>query len=75
MSVSPYVEKAEIFYRFNLIEKDNSDNKFVDCAISSGADLIVSNDKHFQILKTIPFPQVTVVNLDEFARQYKSQFA
>ena len=40
----------------------------MDCAIVAGADYIVSEDAHFQILKTIPFPSVQVVRLDEFQR-------
>ncbi len=68
MSVSPYVEKTDIFFRFNLIEKDSTDNKFVDCAISADADCIISNDKHFQILKTITFPKVNVLTLNEFEK-------
>ena len=73
ISISPYVEKTDIFYRFNLIEKDNTDNKFVDCAISSNADCIISNDKHFQILKTIAFPNVKILTLKEFDDKYKSE--
>jgi len=71
ISVSPYVEKIDIFYRFDLIEKDSSDNKFVDCAISADADCIVSNDKHFQILKNIDFPKVIILTLNEFENQFK----
>jgi putative PIN family toxin of toxin-antitoxin system len=37
-------------FRFNLIKKDPDDNKFVDCAIVSGADYIVTEDNHFNIL-------------------------
>lgn len=73
MSVSPYVQKTDIFYRFNLIEKDNSDNKFVDCAISSDADCIISNDRHFQILKAVAFPQVNIITLVEFENEFKSK--
>jgi putative PIN family toxin of toxin-antitoxin system len=71
ISVSPFVEKTDIFYRFNLIENDSTDNKFVDCAISADADYIISNDKHFQVLKTIAFPKVNIITLSEFENQYK----
>ena len=53
-------------YHFNLITKDNDDNKFVDCAIAANATFIVSEDKHFDILETIPFPKVLVMRLREF---------
>ena len=53
-------------WRFGLIEADPDDNKFVDCAICGGAELIVSNDKHFDVLKAIDFPYVKVMRLQEF---------
>lgn len=69
---NPYVRQYEIFYRFNLIEFDTSDNKFVDCAIAADADVLLSNDKHFQILKQVDFPKVSVLTIDEFAGLYKA---
>lgn len=50
-------------------KKDPDDNKFVDCAISAGADYIVSEDAHFRILETIPFPTVYVIRLDDFLKE------
>ena len=37
------VEKTEIYFRWNLIQADPDDNKFVDCAISARARFIVTN--------------------------------
>lgn len=54
------------YVHFRLIEEDADDNKFVDCAIAAGAEYIVSNDSHFSILKTIEWPVVTVVKIDDF---------
>ena len=54
------------YYDFNLIETDSDDNKFVDCAIAANAEFIVTEDRHFNILKTISFPQVNVIGLDDF---------
>lgn len=48
---------------------DPDDNKFVDCAICGGAELIVSNDKHFDVLKAIDFPYVKVMRLQEFCEK------
>lgn len=62
----PNVEKIEVHFNWNLIERDADDNKFVDCAVVARAKYIVTNDRHFNILKTIPFPKVDVVNIDEF---------
>jgi uncharacterized protein len=71
LTINPYTEKFDIFYDFNLIVQDQDDNKYVNCAIVSNALCIVSNDSHFQILKTIDFPKVDVLTLPEFEQQYK----
>ncbi len=63
---SKFVEIIAPYYHFHLIEADEDDNKFVDCAIVAGAKCIVTNDHHYDILKSIPFPRVEVVNLVEF---------
>jgi putative PIN family toxin of toxin-antitoxin system len=56
----PNTLNSEIYYYWNLIAADNDDNKFSDLAISTNSDFIISLDKHFDILKTIPFPKVQV---------------
>lgn len=53
-------------FAFHLIEADEDDNKFVDCAIISNAKYIVTHDHHFDVLKQIPFPKVDVVSLRQF---------
>ena len=63
---SPYTEMFDPHFRFGLIEQDPDDNKFVDCAIVAGADYIVSEDAHFRVLESIPFPSVNVKRLEEF---------
>lgn len=63
---SPYVVKVDVHYHFDLISSDLEDNKFVDCAIASGARLIVTNDHHFSVLKNISFPRVSVASVQEF---------
>jgi putative PIN family toxin of toxin-antitoxin system len=62
------VQKQDIYFNWQLIEADKDDNKFVDCAISVGADYLVTDDKHFKILKSIPFPFVNVLNADGFLK-------
>jgi putative PIN family toxin of toxin-antitoxin system len=62
----PNTLNSEIYYYWNLIAADNDDNKFSDLAISTNSDFIISLDKHFDILKTIPFPKVQVIGLDDF---------
>lgn len=60
------VVRVDAQFRFNLITADIDDNKFVDCAIIANADYIVSEDSHFNVLKSIPFPRVEVKRLHEF---------
>jgi putative PIN family toxin of toxin-antitoxin system len=62
------VEKVISFYKWNLITADPDDNKFVDCALNAGADFIVSNDRHFNILKDVGFPKRDVIDIDTFQK-------
>ena len=52
---SPNIIQVIPYFKWNLIPTDPDDNKFVDCAVSSNADFIVTNDKHFNILKKTEF--------------------
>lgn len=65
------VHKIEVSYKWQLIEEDPDDNKFVDCAISARVKYVVSNDRHFNILKKIPFPKVDIVSIQEFLSEVK----
>lgn len=67
----PFVSRVETYFRYNLIEADPDDNKFVDCALACGAKFIVSEDTHFNILKEIDFPKVEVINLEQFVQMLK----
>jgi uncharacterized protein len=60
--------RLEPFIRWLIIKNDPDDNKFVDLAISSNAHYLVTNDHHFDVLKTLPFPTVNVVSLEEFQK-------
>ena len=65
------VEKTEIYYRWNLIQADADDNKFIDCAISVRVKYIVTNDNHFKHLKNIEFPPIEVIHADDFLEELK----
>lgn len=67
--ILPNVYKTSIYYNWDLITEDTDDNKFVDCAINSNSHLLVTNDKHFQVLKNIDFPKIGVTSIDDFALQ------
>ena len=63
---SIYTQQVIPHYKWNLITADTDDNKFVDCALNAGADYIVTNDKHFNILNKIEFPPIKVIDIDMF---------
>lgn len=69
---SKFVLLKEPFFKMGLIEKDKDDNKFVDCAIASEAVFIVSNDKHYDVLKDVSFPKIDVINIMEFLKYLNS---
>lgn len=62
----PNVRKVDVHFHLNLIANDVDDNKFVDCAFAGIVHFIVTDDRHFKALKTVEFPQLKVITLDEF---------
>jgi uncharacterized protein len=46
-SLHATVLQIEPHFRFAVISTDPDDNKFVDCAIAGGAELIITADRHF----------------------------
>ena len=60
------VKLVDPHFRMGLITADPDDNKFVDCAFAANADYLVSEDSHFDVLRTTPFPHLNLVTLDEF---------
>ena len=63
---SEYVELINPYFRLQLIEADHDDDKFVDCAFAANATYIVSDDKHYDVLKEIDFPKLLILKLKEF---------
>ncbi|MEM6265738.1 MAG: PIN domain-containing protein, partial [Bacteroidota bacterium] len=68
---SPDTEQVEVYFCWSVIAEDADDNKFVDCALNSQADFIVTDDKHFNVLRKIGFPPVNVIRTEEFLREIK----
>lgn len=64
--VLPNVEQVTVYYRWHLIIADADDDKFVDCAIAANAMGIVSEDKHFNVLKSVDFPKVQLFSVSDF---------
>ena len=72
IAFNPYTLRIEPFYKFNFIQKDPSDNKFVDCAIAARARYIVTNDSHFNVLRQIEFPRVNITRLDDYLKELEA---
>jgi len=68
---APNTNKITPHFSWNLITADPDDNKFVDCALNANADYIVTNDKHFNVLKSIDFPLIKVMGIMEFQQMLK----
>ena len=61
----PNVLNSKVYYRWDLVA-DPESNKFIDCYIASDAEFLISHDKHFSVLRSIKFPTVNIVNIEEF---------
>jgi putative PIN family toxin of toxin-antitoxin system len=66
----PNIELVTNYYKFGLL-KDEDDNKFVDCAIASNSNYIVTHDKDFNLLKKIDFPKVITIDTKKFGQFLK----
>ena len=65
----PNTQQVQVYFHLKLITQDPDDDKFVDCAFKSNARFIVTQDHHFDILKTTDFPKIEVIDIDEFLKQ------
>lgn len=66
---SPDVERIDVHFKWAIITKDADDNKFVDCALNGQADFLVTDDRHFNILKRIGFPPIKIIRTKEFMKE------
>ncbi len=62
----PNIIKVDTHFHLNLITADPDDNKFTDCAFAGNVHFLVTDYKHFNILKSVPFPSINVISLDQF---------
>ena len=69
----PNVHFINTYYKWLLIDPDPEDNKYVDCAIAAEAYYLVTKDRHFSILSTIPFPKLPVLSIDRFMEMLSTE--
>ncbi|MEM9832499.1 MAG: PIN domain-containing protein [Bacteroidota bacterium] len=62
------VHQTSVSFRMNLIQHDADDNKFADCSFANNVHCIVTHDNHFNVLKTIDFPSIEVIDIEEFRK-------
>lgn len=62
----PNINLITKYYFWLFVINDPDDNKFVDCAIAFNANYIITNDKYFNVLKDILFPEVKVITPLDF---------
>ena len=65
----PNTLQIQVYFNLRLIEQDPDDDKFVDCAFKSNARFIVTQDHHYDILRTISFPKINVIDIDDFLKE------
>lgn len=63
---SPYTIFIHPQNRYHLIDSDPDDNKFVDCAITAKAKYIVTQDRHYDVVRFNPKFDFTAVDIDYF---------
>jgi putative PIN family toxin of toxin-antitoxin system len=63
----PNVHFVHVYFRWDLINDDPDDNKFVDCYVAAGALYLISHDSHFSILKSVAFPKINLLTIDQFS--------
>ncbi len=63
---SPDVIFQNVYYKWEAIRNDPDDHKFFDVAVACAADYLVTNDRHFDVVKQLPFPKVTIISAERF---------
>ena len=63
--------EIEDYYKMQLITADPDDNKFVDCAFAANARYIVSEDRHYDVLREIDYPRIEVTDIESFVAMLK----
>ena len=70
---NPHTIRVSEYVRWGVVLSDVDDNKFVDCAVASGAKVLVSDDKHLRVLKEKWKPLVDLKTLQEYHKYLQSK--
>jgi putative PIN family toxin of toxin-antitoxin system len=70
LSMLSNVHFTNIYFKWNVINQDPDDNKFVDCFIASNSDYLITNDKHFEKVKNNEFPVINIINSKDFIKNH-----
>lgn len=66
--VLPYFEVINIAGKFNGACRDPDDDKFISCALTASADIIVSGDK--DLLNLGNYKSVRIISASEFLKRF-----
>jgi len=67
--ISAFLWRKDAKEIFNLAKENPSDDKFLSCALSSGAPFIISGNKH--LLKLKEFQKVSIISPRKFLKSFK----
>ena len=67
----PNVDLITRYYRWFTMTNDPDDDKFVDYAVAGGAALIITDDTHFRVLKSLAFPKIEAMTVIKFAGYFQ----
>lgn len=62
-------QEVTVYYNWQLISKDEDDNKFTDAYLAANADFLISNDTAITRLRNNSFPPLNILTLQEFSNQ------
>lgn len=62
----PNTRMVQVYYHLRLISADPDDDKFVDCAFKTNARFIVTQDRHYDVLRQVKYPKINVIDIDNF---------
>lgn len=67
-----FSKKISTSSKFDIIKDDPADNKFLECAVDSKADYIISGDNH--LLKLKEFKGIKIITPAEFVKTHKNDW-